>query len=183
VFPEGTGKLLPANSTLTFQMHYTTNGVETADRPRLGIYFHDSKPERELMVTTALDTSFVIQPLERVHRVQAERVFDHAFKLYSVSPHMHYRGRSMRYTAILPDGSEEVLFSLPEYVFDWQTTYTLNEPRVFPAGTRMLCEGVFDNSATNEFNPNAGARLKFGPRTLDEMFVGYFIFSEVSEEQ
>lgn len=176
-FPEGTGKFLPADPVLTFQMHYTTNGVATTDRPRLGIYFHEQKPPRELEVTTALNTAFVIQPGERSAPVSAERLFDHPFKLYALSPHMHYRGRSMRYTAILPDGTREVLFSLPEYAFDWQTTYDLAPPRVFPAGTAILAEGTFDNSSTNEYNPNPKVRVKFGPRTLDEMFVAYLLFT------
>lgn len=176
-FPEGTGKFLPANPVLAFQMHYTTNGAATTDRPRLGIYFYDEKPPKELEVTTALNTSFVIEPGDRASQASAERFFDHPFKLYAVSPHMHYRGRSMRYTAIFPDGTREILFSLPEYAFDWQTTYQLAEPRVFPAGTDILVEGVFDNSSTNEYNPNPNARVKFGPRTLDEMFVAYLIFT------
>ena len=33
-FPDGVAKLLPANSTLTVEMHYTTNGEEQTDRTR-----------------------------------------------------------------------------------------------------------------------------------------------------
>lgn len=177
-FPAGTGKLLPPMATLSFQMHYTSNGVATSDRPRLGLYFSAEPPERELKVSTAVDLTFVIPPGERHLPVRAERHFEHAFKLYAVSPHMHYRGRSMRYTAVFPDGTRELIFSLPEYQFDWQTNYQLREPRLFPAGTTLVCEGVFDNSRTNEFNPDPSATLKFGPRTEDEMFVGYAIYTQ-----
>jgi peroxiredoxin len=176
-FPEGTGKFLPAGASLAFQLHYTSNGVATTDQPRLGVYFHEKPPARELKVTTALNTGFQIAPHERVVPVSAERVFDHAFTLYALSPHMHYRGRSMRFTFLLPDGTREVLLSLPEYAFDWQTNYHLREPRRFPAGTRFLCEGVFDNSRWNEHNPNPDQRVRFGPRTVDEMFIGYAIYS------
>jgi peroxiredoxin len=177
VFPPGTGKLLPARATLTFQLHYTSTGAETRDRPRLGIYFHAAKPPKELKVTTALDMRFVLPPRQRSIPVSAERVFEHAFRLYALSPHMHYRGRSMRFSAVLPDGKREVLLSLPEYVFDWQGTYDLAEPRVFPAGTRLVCEGTFDNSPWNERNPNPDASVRFGPRTKDEMFIGYAIYT------
>jgi len=90
---------------------------------------------------------------------------------------MHYRGRSMRFTAVLPDGSRETLLSVPEYVFDWQGTYDLAEPRVFPAGTRFVCEGTYDNSKWNEHNPNPDASVRFGPRTQDEMFIGYAVYT------
>jgi len=177
-FPEDAGKLLPANPTLTFQLHYSSIGTETTDRPRLGIYFRDTKPKHELKVTTALEVGFEIPPGERAFPISGERLFEKPVRLYAMSPHMHYRGRSMRYTAYFPDGTSEVLMSLPEYVFDWQTTYTLREPRLLPAGTRVVCDGVFDNSATNEYNPNPKALVRFGPRTLDEMFGGYMLYSE-----
>jgi len=175
--PPGTGKRLPAHAKLTIQLHYTTNGVATSDRPRLGIYFLPQKPERELKVTSASTMSFVLPAGERTCPVTAERTFDHSFRLHALSPHMHYRGRSMRFTAVLPDGGREVLMSVPEYSFDWQTTYTLAEPRVFPAGTRLFCEAVYDNSRWNERNPDPTAVVRFGPRTEDEMFIGYALYT------
>jgi len=177
-FPAGTGKLLPAGATLAFQLHYTSNGVATTDRPRLGLYFHATEPARELKVTAAVNTGFVLPPGERAVAVSGERSFEHDLELYALFPHMHYRGRSMRFTAVFPDGRREVLLSVPEYSFDWQTIYHLAEPRRFPAGTSFVCDGVFDNSKTNEFNPNPKATVKWGPRSADEMFMGYLIYTK-----
>lgn len=176
-FPPGTGRLLPAGARLTIQMHYTTNGVATSDRPRLGIYFLPEKPARELKVTSAFNTALVIPPGDRACLVTAERTFDEAILLHALSPHMHYRGRSMRFNAILPDGTREVLMSLPEYSFDWQTTYTLDEPRPFPAGTRLFCEAIYDNSRMNERNPDPTVEVRFGPKSENEMFIGYAIYT------
>ncbi|NOT29791.1 MAG: redoxin domain-containing protein [Planctomycetes bacterium] len=176
-FPAGTGKRLPANAELLFELHYTSVGKPTTDRPRLGIYFHDAKPERELKVTSAFTLEVGLEPHQSDVEVSAERVFDQDFVLYAVSPHMHYRGSSMRYTAFLPDGSSEVLINVAEYVFDWQAHYTLKEPRAFPAGTRIICDAVYDNSVRNEYNPNPNARVRFGPRSQDEMFVAYMVYA------
>lgn len=175
--PPGTGKLLPAHAKMTVQLHYTTNGVATSDRPRLGIYFHAQKPERELKVTSATTLDFVVPAGERSCQVTAERTFEHSFRLHALSPHMHYRGRSMRFTFILPDGTREVLMSVPEYSFDWQTTYSLAEPRLFPAGTRLFCEATYDNSRMNESNPDPTVDVRFGPRSENEMFIGYAIYA------
>ncbi|HEX6881768.1 MAG TPA: redoxin domain-containing protein [Planctomycetota bacterium] len=175
--PPGTGRLLPARAKIAFQMHYTAYGVEATDRPRLGIYFHEEPPPRELKTTAATNFQFLLPAGARDFRVEAERRFDHAFTLHGVAPHMHYRGRSMRYTALLPDGTRRVLMSLPEYSFDWQTTYTFVEPLSFPAGTVILCDGSFDNSRWNEHNPDPTADVKFGPRTENEMFVGYLVYT------
>jgi hypothetical protein len=47
-FPEGTGKPVPANATLLFQLHYTPNGRAVTDSPELGIYLCKEKPQHEV---------------------------------------------------------------------------------------------------------------------------------------
>src|SRR5262245_20127289 len=37
--------------------------------------------------------------------------------------------------------------------FNWQHRYVLAEPRRLPAGTRVRCEAVYDNSKDNPANP------------------------------
>jgi len=176
-FPAGTGKLMPAHATLAFQLHYVPNGVATTDRPRVGLYFHESKPARELKVTTAANTDLVLPPGARAVPVSGEHVFKQDLRLYAMFPHMHYRGRSMRFTAVLPDGSREVLLSVPEFSFDFQVMYRLAEPRLLPAGTRLVCDAVYDNSKTNETNPDPSVTVKWGARSTDEMFLGYALYT------
>jgi peroxiredoxin len=175
-YPRGAGKLLPARSKLLFELHYTTVGAPATDRPRLGIYFHDAKPEHEIKVASTWNRKVELRPHER-REVSAGRAFDHPLTVYSLSPHMHYRGRSMRFTAVLPDGTSEALLSVTNYVFDWQANYTLREPRSFPAGTRIVCDAIYDNTAQNEQNPDPSAVVHFGSRTDDEMFVGYIVYT------
>ncbi|NOT29792.1 MAG: redoxin domain-containing protein [Planctomycetes bacterium] len=176
-YPPGTGKLLPAKTKLLIELHYTTTGAPATDRPRLGIYFHDSQPEREIKVASTWNRKVGLQPHQRLE-VSAERAFDHGLTVYALSPHMHYRGRSMRFTAFLPDGKSEILLDVTNYVFDWQANYTLRNPKRLPAGTRIVCDALYDNSAQNEHNPDPNAIVHFGSRTDDEMFVGYIVYSK-----
>ena len=46
-------------------------------------------------------------------------------ELYSLMPHMHFRGKRMKFTAQYPDGSEELLLSVPAYSFNWQLAHEL----------------------------------------------------------
>jgi peroxiredoxin len=180
-FPDGTGKLLKKGSELSFQLHYTTNGTAGTDHPKLGLYFAKTKkdqPERELKVTSAFQLRLDIPPQTRHSDVSAERRFTKDTVLYALSPHMHYRGSSMRFTAEYPDGKQEVLLSVPRYDLDWQRTYLLAEPKTVPAGTRIRCEGVFDNSSTNPDNPDATKRVRFGAQSWDEMFIGYMVYAD-----
>jgi hypothetical protein len=43
-----------------------------------------------------------------------------------------------------------------------------------PAGTRLRCSAVYDNSAANPNNPDPSATVRAGPQSTDEMFNGYF---------
>lgn len=180
-FPEGTGKLLKKGATLNFQFHYTTNGIAGTDKPKFGLYFAKGKkdqPERELKVTSAFKLRLDIPPMERHSPASAERRIVKDSVIYALSPHMHYRGSSMRFTAIYPGGKEEILLSVPRYDLDWQRTYMLAEPKVVPAGTRILVEGAFDNSPSNPDNPDATKRVKFGDQSWDEMFIGYMVYAD-----
>ena len=47
IFPENTGGLLPAGSSLQLQLHYTTNGTAAVDHSKIGVWFYpeDQVPE------------------------------------------------------------------------------------------------------------------------------------------
>jgi len=177
-FPKDTGKKLDAHTTLKFQLHYTTMGEAVTDRPKVGLYFMPKPPKHTLRITSAVDLRFAIPPGAREHPVEATRGFEQDATLYALTPHMHYRGASMRFTAVYPDGKREVLLSVPDYDMDWQTTYYLATPKRIPAGTTITVDGTFDNSASNPKNPDPTRLLRFGEQTEDEMFIGYMLFSD-----
>ena len=62
--------------------------------------------------------------------------------LLSMGPHMHYRGKAMRYELEYPDGEVETLLWIPNYDFNWQFLYEYKEPRLIPAGSTLAHELV-----------------------------------------
>jgi hypothetical protein len=66
------------------------------------------------------------------------------------------------------------LLSVPRYDFNWQHRYVLAEPKRLPAGSRLRCTAVYDNSAGNPNNPDPSATVRAGEQSWDEMFNGYF---------
>jgi hypothetical protein len=177
-YPPGTGKLLAGRGILVFQMHYTPNGTATTDASEIGLYLSDRAPASELKTSAAYNTAIDIQPGQKGYRIQGERTFATAVDVRELSPHMHYRGNSMRFEAVLPDGSVRTLLNVPKYDFAWQALYRLAEPVRLPAGSRLRIQGTFDNSRWNPFNPNAASRVGFGEQTDDEMFIGYVNYTE-----
>jgi len=181
ILPEGTGKFVPAGSSFMFQIHYVTTGKPLTDNTRMGFYLHDTPPAERIETVAASNGGFEIPPGRREYPVKAETRIGPDFKLWAFSPHMHYRGLHMKYTAHLPDRSRVELCSVPNYNFEWQTGYHLEEPMTFPRGTRIVVDGAFDNSATNPYNPDPTATVRFGDQTEDEMFIGYMWVSAPPE--
>lgn len=175
VLPKGTARFIPKGSKLLFQLHYTPNGTKQEDRSYVGIKFADPKTvKREVAVQHCGTHDFVIPPGEGAHEVESWYEFEHDSLLWSVSPHMHVRGKDFNYKLIYPDGKEETVLNVPQYDFGWQTTYILAEPRRVPKGTKMHCIAHFDNSENNLNNPDPTKEVRYGPQTWEEMMYGWF---------
>jgi peroxiredoxin len=175
-YPKDTGVLLRKEARFSFQMHYTPNGKPATDRTRIGLYFHDKPPKHMLDLALIYDTSLAIPANEKRYSQSLEKVFDSDVMLFSLLPHAHLRGRDARFTAHYPDGSREVLLSVPKYDFNWQPVYMLNPSRFIPAGTRVVLDMSWDNSSQNPANPDPDRIVRWGDQTWEEMNVGWFRF-------
>jgi hypothetical protein len=179
-FPPDTGKPVPRGAGLLFQLHYTPNGKAVVDRPELGLYFHKTPPPHEVFLGSAVNRHFEIPPYATEHEASATFTAPDDIVVYSLSPHMHFRGRRMYFEAEYPNGQREVLLSVPDYDFQWQHSYHLAEPRTLPRGTRVHVAGAFDNSIRNPLNPDPARRLYWGDQSDDEMFIGSILYRHAS---
>jgi peroxiredoxin len=179
VLDEDSGILLRRDMRFMIQFHYTTVGKEITDKSRLGLYFRETAPKRALVRTAVMNGDFVIPPGAREYPVSASTVFPRDTWLYSFAPHMHYRGKHIRFSANYPDGSTESLLSIPNFQHNWQMVYRLSEPILLPAGTEIVAEGAFDNSRYNPLNPDPSQEVVWGDQVWDEMFITWMRVSEV----
>lgn len=182
LYPEGFGKLLPANSKLIFQIHYTPNGTATHDQPRVGLLFAKQPPTHVVHVAEIGNHRLNIPPNDDNHPESATIPVPRSVMLLSLMPHMHLRGKSFKYEATLPDGAKRVLLEVPHYDFNWQLAYRFAEPPILPVGTTVQATGWFDNSAANPANPNPNVTVRWGPQTTDEMMLGYVEYCFVDGE-
>ncbi len=176
VFPENTGRAIPKGSKLHFQLHYTTNGKEESDQSTVGIYYTDQEPDNEYLMVGAFNTNLQIPPGEKKYENKAKHLFEHDATLYALFPHMHFRGKAMKFTALYPDGEREILLNVPNYNFNWQRGYLFEKPLKIPARTVLYVDAVFDNSKQNSFNPAPEKTVYWGDFSFDEMLIGYLSF-------
>jgi peroxiredoxin len=175
------GILLSKDMRLMIQLHYTTVGRDVTDHTRLGLYFRDTPPRQELVRTAVMNGDFEIPPGVREFPVEASVTVTEDSYLHSFAPHMHYRGKRVAFTARYPDGREESLLSIPNFQHNWQMVYRLKEPVFLPAGTEIVADGAFDNSAFNPLNPDPEKSVSWGEQVWDEMFLTWLRLSVVKE--
>ena len=137
-FADNSGRLIRKGSNLLLQMHYTTSGRETVDETQVGIYLHDKPPAYIMAGGVAGERRFLVPPGVKEHKLVGEQEIERDAYLYGMTPHMHFRGKYMSYTAEYPDGTSELLLSVPKYDFNWQFNYDLEEPLFLPAGSRIV---------------------------------------------
>jgi hypothetical protein len=175
--PENTGGILKAGSTLGLQLHYTTMGKETVDASEIGIWFY---PEGEVPEERMSGQCACIFPREWTNIPPFDKDFEQSMAIsleadayiYGFTPHMHFRGKRMRFAAHYPDGRVEELINVANYNYNWQMEYRLSEPKLVPAGTQIVATGAFDNSAQNKANPDPSRDVPWGDQSWDEMFFG-----------
>ena len=181
--PEGVGGLLRAGSTLNLQMHYTTSGKETTDETEIGIYFYPEGyvPDERMGGGVGNAFSINIPAQAKDHEMQLVTYVPEEAEIFSLMPHMHFRGKRMSFTAQYPDGGEELLLSVPAYSFNWQLKHELAEPLRVPAGTKIVATGAFDNSAQNPYNPDPATEVTWGEQSWEEMFMGFYTWKNVEQ--
>jgi hypothetical protein len=177
VYDPGTALLLRAGSTLILQMHYTTNGAPATDRTSIGLKFASAPPREELRMTSLVNGSLRIPAGDPNYSISAEMTTQADVTLRQILPHTHLRGKSWEYSAVFPDGRKEVILSVPNYDFNWQTSYIFAEPLKLPRGTKILAVAHYDNSSANKSNPDPKKEVTWGDQTWEEMMFTSFVFS------
>ncbi len=173
-FPEGTARLLPAGRKMLGDFHYHPNGNAATDKTRIGIHFADPvEIKKEFTNLWVLNASFNIPAGDPNYGARASYVFPQDAEILSLTPHMHYRGKDMKYTAHFPDGEVRELLSVSNYDFNWQTNYDFAEPVDIPAGTKLVVDAHWDNSTGNQFNPDPTRDITWGTDSTDEMLIGF----------
>ena len=174
--PYNAARLIPANTDIYLNLHYTPNGTPVRTHVRIGFTVAKEPPQRKVLM------AMVSGPADREHfRIPAndgdwaaapgEATFAQDVEIVSMMPHMHVRGKAMTYTLTYPDGREETILHVPRYDFNWQLEYDTSIK--VPKGTKLRVDAHYDNSANNRFNPNPNRDVFFGEQTWEEMMTGY----------
>ncbi len=183
VLDAGVGFCIPAGSIVGLQIRYVTTGKAESDQTSVGFVFAKETIQKQLQHFQCHTTRFTISPHDSHYKVAAMKDFPFDATGIGMYSHMHVRGKDMTFEATYPNGRQESLLSVPNYNFEWQSSYRWKPNTMhFPAETRIDCTAHFDNSKFNPFNPDPSASVRHGLQTADEMMYGFLFFTRDDEQ-
>lgn len=161
---------LDPGTDLVVQLHLRTSGEAEEVAAQVELHFADEPPTRHPAILVVSSLMIDIPPGATDYAVTNTFTLPVPVQVLSVYPHAHYLGKELRATAILPDGRERTLIDIPDWDFNWQDDYRFTEPVRLPAGTRIVKQFSYDNSAANPSNPSdPPRRVVYGSNSDDEM--------------
>jgi hypothetical protein len=193
IYPEGFGNLLRAGSEITVSMHYHKEvgpGTGRWDQSQIGFVFHPDGTEIKHKVTWRVvgrgnrTGDLRIPPRTDDWPIETTHVYEEPTILLSLHPHMHYRGKTMVFTAIYPDGTKEELLNVDRYSYAWQINYIYDQPKYLPAGTQLHVRSTYNNSESVlavSSKLNIDREVTYGSASTDEMFSPFVSWSSIGE--
>ena len=174
--PYNAARLIPANTDIYLNLHYTPNGTPIRTHVKIGFTVAKDPPKHQVlmvMVSGATDREHFRIPANDGNWAApvGEATFVRDVEIISMMPHMHVRGKSMTYTLTYPDGKVEKILDVPHYDFNWQLKYDTSVK--VPKGSKLRVDAHYDNSANNKYNPNPNRDVYYGEQTWEEMMIGY----------
>jgi hypothetical protein len=197
----GTAKRIPPGMYIQFNMHYQPTGRPEKDRSLLGLWFAKKPVTHEVLTKGVNDVVFVggkelsetrmvngrevkvrgripnIPPNVDNWEIMGEMFIKENITLYAFAPHMHLRGKDIKYTLILPDGRQQVLLDVPKFDFNWQIHYEITQPLKIPAGSKIVAVAHYDNSIKNRYNPAPHKEVYWSEQSWDEMFIPWLEYT------
>lgn len=189
IVPEGACRRAPANSSVSFDVHYWPNGVEIeGDQVEVGIWFHPEDYEGTYQQTLSL---YFLQggrgydiPPHGTLMTQGVHQFDTPVRIDSWQPHGHTRLVAQSIQILRKDGRRETVSMVSNWSALWHHSHIYEDdaaPLLEP-GDQLILTGWYDNTENNRYNPDPDQWVGIGDRTADEMSHAWIAVTHLDEE-
>ncbi len=196
IYPEGSGKLIKAGSTLMMNLHLHSVGEATQANVALGLKLYPKGvvPQHVELTRHVGDQEEGIDIPAGAKDVRSEgfTILSQPARLTAFQPHMHNRGTRQCLVAIYPatpggarsDLARTDTISCANFHFAWHLQYHYAEDAqpLLPAGTILQVISWHDNSAGNKYNPDPSNWVGFGQRTIDDMSFAWITMYSLTED-
>jgi hypothetical protein len=178
-FPADIAEKIYAQSDFILAVHYAASPIQQVDSSWVNI-FYSNNSTREVKLQK-IDESYVLGspvfiPANQQVTVKSEYQINMGdISLISISPQMHFLGKSMKIFAVTPFNDTIPLINIPYWIFNQRYLYKFEWLSKIDSGTILYTEGVFDNTTGNPNNPNNPPQnVYYGDCFPDEAFRYFF---------
>ncbi len=192
IIPDGACRIAPANSQVSWDIHYWPNGVEVLDdQVEIGIWLHPEGYEADYRQTLTLyylqggvgDRGYDIPPHGTL-MTRGIHQWDTPVRLDSWQPHGHTRLVAMRMEVLREDGSVEPVSMVSNWSALWHHSHIYDEDvaPLLDLGDKIIMTAWYDNTENNRYNPDPDQWVGTGDRTADEMSHAWIAVTHLDEE-
>lgn len=161
---------LEPGTDLLLQLHMLPTGKAEPIQSRVGLFFAEGPPKRRPAMLRLGRKDIDIPAGKSDYQIRDTYQLPVDVEVLTIYPHAHYLGAQTKAYATLPDGQELGLIWIEDWDFNWQDDYRFLAPVFLPAGSTLVMEYTYDNSAQNPRNPhNPPKRVRYGLHSADEM--------------
>ena len=191
VVPEDACRLLPANSMVSWNVHYYPNGERVEnDVIEMGVWLypkdHQAKHKQDLKNYSLLMKGAELElPPNSTAMTQGFHSFETPVRIDSFQPHGHFRLVGKTLEIFDPKTGElEMVSSVSNWTNDWHTSHIYAEDAapLVPAGSVLVITGYYDNTAGNRQNPDQNQWVGRGSRSADEMSHAWIAVTHLDDE-
>jgi hypothetical protein len=188
IIPEGTCRIAPANSYVTWDIHYYPTGEEHKDNQvEIGLWLYPEGYEAQYRQTLSLYTlrGDIAIPPHGTAMTQGFHTFSTPVRIDSFQPHGHLRHVAMSLEILYPEtGRREMVSMISNWNPGWHLSHIYEEhvAPLMPAGAVLILTGWYDNTADNPHNPDPDQWVGLGDRAADEMSHAWIAVTHLDQE-
>ena len=192
IFPENTGRLIPAGTQVRWSSHYSgsPDGEDHTDQSRLALWFYPEGVEPEHRINRdrwAVISDLDIPPHTESVRSDGFTILHENVRLTTYQPHMHNLGERQCLEIIYPDQRRQTLNCMG-WDFGWHIAYNYadDEQPLLPKGSVIHLTNWHNNSESNPWAGDPDNWVGYGQRSTDDMafahMTNYYLSDEEFEE-
>lgn len=184
-YPDGLGQVLKAGSDIAVQVHYAPISTDEIDQSSINFFFANEDEDVDRYVDNNIMLPFNIPGgfFSFFMLPNQEKTFEGSWNvtedlsIMGIFPHSHLLGKDWEAWIQHTDGTKTNLISIPDWDFNWQSTYYFQKFLKAEKGSKVVARASYDNTTNNPNNPNNPPQVvSWGDRTTDEMYYMPFLF-------
>jgi hypothetical protein len=186
-YPENFGWVMPQRGVVIFTVHFSA--IPTNEAFDFGVRLHTTNQPigRKIKIISFgsggigekdITPNFVIEP-NKINQFELKMFTRSPQSVMYVWPHMHLLGKSFKAYALTPAKDTIRLVSIPQWDYRWQELYRMKQLTYIPAGSVLVLEGLYDNTANNPLNPHNPPQTILPTKNMEstkEMFTLLMIY-------